>query len=163
MGRLANYLSRYKVEEMDGADRAKLFDVSEAVANRYLGGDFFENPAATRQAIKRMIGCREHEVFGVAFLTQQHQLMTNEVMFRGDVSSASIPPRQVTKRALEVNCCAVVIYHNHPSGSLKPSPDDLALTRKISECLRMFDIRLLDHFIVSPAGSISLAEQGLMP
>jgi DNA repair protein RadC len=71
-------------------------------------------------------------------------------------------PRIILKRALEHDATAIILCHNHPSGSLKPSKADEDLTYKIKEAARYFDIQVLDHIIVSDEGYYSFADEGLL-
>jgi DNA repair protein RadC len=85
-----------------------------------------------------------------------------EIISRGGITGTVADPRIILKRALEEDAVSIVLCHNHPSGSLKPSRADEALTRKIKEAARYFDIRVADHVIVSEAGFFSFADQGLL-
>ena len=71
-------------------------------------------------------------------------------------------PREVVRRGLQLNAVAVIAYHNHPSGVAEPSRSDEYLTHTLKSALALVDIRLLDHVVVSSAGSVSMAERGLM-
>jgi DNA repair protein RadC len=71
-------------------------------------------------------------------------------------------PRIILKKALEENAASMILCHNHPSGSLRPSRADEELTTKIKEASKYFDIRILDHIIVSEAGYFSFADEGIM-
>jgi DNA repair protein RadC len=78
------------------------------------------------------------------------------------LTQTSVYPREVVLRALHHRCAAVVLAHNHPSGSVQPSPADEALTRTLKAALALVDVRVLDHVIVAPGASISMAELGLL-
>jgi len=120
------------------------------------------SPELAVEHLRQMIGFQERECFVVVFLDNQHQIISTETMFYGTIDSASVHPREVVKRGLALNCAAALVAHNHPSGNLEPSQSDEHLTRKLKDALGIVDIRLLDHFVVSPVGHISLAERGLM-
>jgi len=83
-------------------------------------------------------------------------------MFKGTLDSASVYPREVVKRALELNAAAVIFAHNHPSGVSEPSQADRRITLRLKEALQIFDIRVLDHFIIGDGEPYSFAEQGLL-
>lgn len=108
------------------------------------------------------IAAKEHEVFGVMFLDSQHQMIDFEIMFRGTINSASVYPREVAKRALELNAAAVLLTHNHPSGQNAPSSADKAITVRIVDALNLLDIKVLDHIVVTKVGFTSFAESGLL-
>jgi DNA repair protein RadC len=83
-------------------------------------------------------------------------------MFRGTLSQTSVYPREVVMRALSLNAAAVVLAHNHPSGSTQPSRADQALTQTLKSALALVDVRVLDHFVVTGTQALSMAEQGLI-
>jgi DNA repair protein RadC len=103
---------------------------------------------------------REH--FEAAFLDTKHQLIARERLFSGTIDGAEVAPRIVVQRALAVNAAAVIVAHNHPSGSLKPSNADRAITRRLAEALALVEVRLLDHFVVTRCGAESMAKLGMM-
>ena len=122
----------------------------------------FDSPQAVRQYLQLQLGARPHEVFAVMFLDSQHRLIALEEMFRGTLSQTSVYPREVVMRALSLNAAAVVLAHNHPSGSTQPSRADQALTQTLKSALALVDVRVLDHFVVTSAQTLSMAEQGLL-
>ena len=71
-------------------------------------------------------------------------------------------PREVLRRALELNAAAVILAHNHPSGVAEPSASDLALTRDLTDLLRRIDVRVLDHLVVGRGCEVSFAERGFI-
>ncbi len=83
-------------------------------------------------------------------------------MFRGTLSQTSVYPREVVKRALVHNCAAVILAHNHPSGSIEPSRADEYLTQTLKTSLAIIDVRVLDHIIVGGDATTSFAERGLL-
>lgn len=119
-------------------------------------------PQLVRQFCQLTIGTREHEVFAVLMLDNKHYLIRMIEMFRGTIDSASVYPREIAKEALALNAAAVILAHNHPSGSSDPSAADRAITAKIKAALSLLDIRVLDHIIVSGRESFSFAEAGLL-
>jgi DNA repair protein RadC len=83
-------------------------------------------------------------------------------MFRGTVSQTSVYPREVVVRALSLHAVAVVLAHNHPSGSAQPSRADEVLTQSLKSALALVDVRVLDHFVVTAQQACSMAEMGLV-
>ena len=120
----------------------------------------FESPGAVRDYLKLNIGAKPHEVFLALFLDAQHCLLVTEELFRGTLAQTSVYPREVVKRALEVNAAAVVFAHNHPSGVAEPSRADELLTTALKNALALVDIRTLDHFIVAGHRVYSFSEHG---
>ena len=121
-----------------------------------------ESPQAVRQALLLQLGSLTHEVFAVMFLDSQHRLVRIEEMFRGTLSQTSVYPREVVLRALTLQASAVVLAHNHPSGSAQASRADQALTQALKSALALVDVRVLDHFVVTATEAQSMAEQGLI-
>ena len=105
---------------------------------------------------------RKHEVFGALFLDNRHRVIRVAEMFQGTIDGASVHPRVVAQRALELNAAAIVFFHNHPSGVAEPSNADEAITRRLREALALLDVRVLDHFVVAAGESVSFAESGLL-
>ena len=103
-----------------------------------------------------------HEVFSVIFLNQKHGVLAYRELFRGTISASSVHPREVVKEVLKENAAAVILAHNHPSGHVSPSPDDLRLTEDLKALLRHLDVRVLDHLIVGGNGYFSFAREGLL-
>lgn len=103
-----------------------------------------------------------HEVFGVIFLDQKHGILAYRELFRGTISASSVHPREVVKEVLEENAAAVILVHNHPSGCVSPSPDDLRLTEDLRALLKLIDVRVVDHLILGANGYFSFAREGLL-
>jgi len=148
------------------AKRAELIAVLElarrAMAERLKERAVFDSPEAVKQYLQLHIGSRPYEVFAVLFLDAQHRLIVIEELFRGTLTQTSVYPREVVTRALHNQAAAVVLSHNHPSGSIEPSRADESLTQTLSAALSLIDVRVLDHVIVSAGQAFSMAEKGLL-
>jgi DNA repair protein RadC len=103
-----------------------------------------------------------HEVFGVVFLNRANKINHFEIISSGGITGTVADPRIILKKALEENAVGLILCHNHPSGSLKPSRADEELTTKIREAARYFDIKVIDHIIVSEDGHFSFADEGIL-
>ncbi|MGA9753274.1 MAG: DNA repair protein RadC [Acidobacteriota bacterium] len=103
-----------------------------------------------------------HEVFSVIFLNQKHGVLAYRELFRGSIHASSVHPREVVKEVLKENAAAVILAHNHPSGHVSPSPDDLRLTEDMKALLAHLDVRVVDHLIVGGNGYFSFAREGLL-
>jgi len=114
------------------------------------------------QYLKAMLKDLTYEVFAVLFLNRANKINHFEIISRGGITGTVADPRIILKRALEEDATSIVLSHNHPSGSLKPSRADEELTKKIREAARYFDIKVIDHIIVSEEGYYSFADDGLM-
>ena len=124
--------------------------------------DTLANPTAVRDYFRLKLGDRPHEVFAIAFLDAQHRVLVTEEMFRGTLTQTSVYPREVVIEALNRQAAAVILCHNHPSGSALPSLADEALTQNLKSALALVDVRVLDHLIVTRAKVLSFAEAGLL-
>ena len=103
-----------------------------------------------------------HEVFAVLFLNRANKINHFQIVSEGGITGTVADPRIILKKALEEDAVSIILCHNHPSGSLKPSGTDQELTKKIKEAAKFFDIKVLDHLIVSDAGYYSFADEGLL-
>jgi len=103
-----------------------------------------------------------YEVFAVLFLNRANKVNHFEIISRGGITGTVADPRIILKKALEEDATSIVLSHNHPSGSLKPSRADEELTKKIKEAAKYFDIKVIDHIIVSEEGHYSFADNGVL-
>ncbi|MDF1831518.1 MAG: DNA repair protein RadC [Porticoccaceae bacterium] len=154
------------VKGLGPAKFAQLQSVLE-LARRHLGEQLtreqvFTNPKTVRQFVRTHFQGYQREVFLCLFLDTRHCLIACEELFQGTIDSASVYPREVVKRALQINAGAVIFSHNHPSGIAEPSGDDVQITQRLKEALGLVDIRVLDHIVVGHSEEISLAERGLL-
>lgn len=101
---------------------------------------------------------REH--FWVIYLNQGNRIITSEVASSGGITGTHVDTRLIVRKALEVHATQIILCHNHPSGLLKPSLADKALTQKIRDAAILFDIKVTDHLIVSNEGYYSFADEG---
>ena len=96
------------------------------------------------------------------FLDVQNRLLSFQPMFRGSLAQTMVYPREVAKTALALGADGVVLAHNHPGGTVKPSQADLKLTRALQEALALIDVTVRDHIIVAQGKYLSMAEEGLL-
>jgi DNA repair protein RadC len=155
-----------KVKGLGPAKRAEIIAVLElarrAVAQRLSERTVLSDPAAVKEYLQLHLAQRSHEVFAVLFLDAQNKLLTMKEMFHGTLTQTSVYPREVVIAALQHQAAAVVLSHNHPSGTVQPSRADEALTQTIKAALALVDVRVLDHIIVGPGQALSMTEQGLL-
>jgi DNA repair protein RadC len=102
------------------------------------------------------------EIFAVVFLNRANKINHFEIISQGGITGTVADPRIILKKALEMDAVNIILCHNHPSGSLKPSRADEELTAKIKEASSYFDIKVLDHIIVSEEGYFSFADRGIL-
>lgn len=124
--------------------------------------DILEHPDATRRFLSSRLRHYQQEVFACLFLDNRHRVILFEELFRGTINGASVHPREVVRRALQLNAAAVILAHNHPSGVAEPSRADIQLTRRLTDALALVDIRVLDHFVIGEGDGVSFAERGLI-
>ncbi len=122
----------------------------------------FATPGAVKLYLQLQLGGEQHERFAVLYLNVQNQLIAFEVMSIGTLTQTSVYPREIVLAALAHGASAVVLAHNHPSGSVQPSDADFKLTQTLQTTLQLVDVRVLDHVIVAPGEALSMAERGLM-
>ena len=158
-----------ELAQVKGLGPAKLSEIlavlelaRRAMAQRLQEGTVLDSPQAVKQFLQIHLSALPHEVFAVMFLDVQHRMLAMEEMFKGTLSQTSVYPREVVKRALHHQASAVVLAHNHPSGSVQPSRADEALTQTLKAALALIDVRVLDHIIVARGQSLSMAERGLV-
>ena len=125
-------------------------------------GNALTSPEITRAFLSAQLRGYSYEVFACLFLDNQHRVIILEELFRGTIDGASVYPREVVKQALHHNAAAVIFAHNHPSGITEPSQADKQITEKLKKALELFDIRVLDHFIIGDGDPYSFAEHGLI-
>lgn len=148
------------------AKRAELAAVLE-LARRAIGEQLkvrsvLDNAQAVKNYLQLHLAGRAQEVFAVLFLDNQHRLIKMEELFWGTLAQTSVYPREVVVRALHHNAAAVVLAHNHPSGSTEPSHADQTLTQTLKAALALIDVRVLDHVVVAPGDALSMAERGMV-
>lgn len=162
----ASVQSLQLVKGLGPAKQAELLAVFElarrALSQRLKEREVFQTPDAVKHYLQLQLAHKNHEVFAVLFLDSQNRLLALEELFRGTLSQTSVYPREVVMRALHHQAAAVVLSHNHPSGSVQPSRADEHLTQTLKASLALVDVRVLDHIIVGQGQALSMAEQGLM-
>lgn len=132
------------------------------VREELAAGAALTSPGAVRDYLRLSIGTKAHEVFVCLWLDAQHRVIHVEEAFRGTLTQTSVYPREIVKKALQVNAAAVIFAHNHPSGAAQPSQADELLTRNLKEALALIEVKVLDHFVVAGNQAISFAERGLV-
>ena len=120
------------------------------------------SPNAVREFLIHRIGGLGHEVFVALFLDAQNRLIAADDLFRGTLTQTSVYPREVVKHALAHNAGAIIFAHNHPSGVCEPSRADEHLTSTLKQALALIDVKVIDHFIIAGAKTLSFAERGLL-
>lgn len=167
-----NELGKVTVNELmkiNGIGEAKAITIAAAleIGRRRQAGKSLDKTAITTSRdfanyLQSHLQDHNHEVFAVAYLNRSNKVNHFETISVGGITGTIADPRIILKRALEQNAVGLILGHNHPSGSLKPSRQDEDLTRKIKEAAKYFDIKVLDHIIVSDSGYFSFADEGIL-
>lgn len=92
------------------------------------------------------------EKFGIIYLNAQNAFLSSEVLFEGSLTGSAIYPREIIKRVLELNAAAIIIGHNHPSGSVNPSERDKEITQVIRQACKTIEVVFHDHIIIGNNG-----------
>ena len=108
------------------------------------------------------IGMRENEHFVALFLSSNNKLLNYDILASGTVNRVTVYPREIVKSALKYHAVSVIIAHNHPSGDITPSKQDITMTNNIRDALKTVDITLHDHVIVSFSKYQSFKQLGLL-
>ncbi len=119
-----------------------------------------DNPVKVRRFFQSKLAGLGHECAAFLYLDSRFKPIQYIEQDMGTINQASVYPREIVKTALRLNAAALIMSHNHPSGSTEPSAADLNLTLHLKKALALIDVRLLDHIIVTAADTISLAELG---
>lgn len=139
-------------------------DRALAILGRHLRalGDVLDCVDTVRDYLALRLGADPCERFAVVYLDSQHRAIAYECHFTGTLTQTSVHPREIVVAALKHGAAAVILAHNHPSGSLRPSRADELLTEALKGALALVDVRVLDHIILGGRGSYSMAEHGLV-
>ena len=166
--------------EVIAAPRAQLMEVKgvgEAVANhlkiveaaaqrltktKVMGRAALSSWSALLDYCTAAMARRQTEEFRVLFLDRKNILVADEVLNRGTVDHAPVYPREIVKRALELNASALILVHNHPSGDPAPSKADIAMTREVASAAKALGITIHDHLVIGRSGHASFKSLGLL-
>ncbi len=157
------------LKEIKGVGDNNVFGlkIAQAVARRYLadrvvGADFIRSANDVIEYLTHKLRDRAKEAFIVIYLNGRNQIIRMEELFEGTLTTSAVYPREVVKNALKNNAAALVFVHNHPSGTLTPSRDDMAITKKLKQALTTIDVSVHDHLIIAGDGYYSFADHGVL-
>ncbi len=154
------------IKGLGPAKRSELAAVVElarrALAHQLREGPVFAAPQEVKDFVALHLQAQQREVFAVLFLDAQHRLLHWQEVFHGTLNQTSVYPREVLRIAMQFNAAAVILAHNHPSGSPEPSRADHAVTQTMAQALNLLDVRVLDHLVVGAGQVVSFAERGWM-
>ena len=166
-GVLSAPLSR--LEKIDGVGPAVALElkVMETVTHRMTRAKIMQRPIISSwdsvlDYCHTVMAHRDIEQFRVLFLDRKNVLIADEQQGEGTVDHVPVYPREVVKRALELNASAIILVHNHPSGDPTPSEEDITMTNHIEHAAGALGISLHDHLIIGRSREISFKSQGLI-
>lgn len=154
----------YKFKNSDSMEIAELKQAFELLAeDRVIDNEIrLKDERSLLDFLKFKIGFNEREEFIVIFLNNCNIMTGYEVLFKGTIDESAIYPREIAERVFKYKAKGVIFAHNHPSGNLRPSKQDISITEHMQEFLDMIDVKLLEHVIITKDGYFSFLEEGLI-
>lgn len=119
------------------------------------------SPADAANLLMPEMGLLEQEELRTLLLDTKHHVLDSVTVYRGNVNTSVIRVAELFREAVRLNCAAMIVAHNHPSGDPTPSPDDVRVTEQIVQAGKLLDIEVLDHLIIGRQRYVSLKERGL--
>ena len=158
------------VRDLDGERRYIAGDELIEAARAAIAADWrskrprvrLNNSQDSEARLQVLLADSPRERFGVLFLDCRNRVIDWRIMFEGTLDSAMVYPREIARACLENNAASIILAHNHPSGVAEPSQADHLITERIRKCVELLDVRVVDHFIVTPHGCASLARLGAL-
>ncbi|MDD7886416.1 DNA repair protein RadC [Flavivirga sp. 57AJ16] len=162
-------LSTIELMEFKGVGEAKAVTIAAAMelGRRRRGGEALEKSKITssRSAFELMqpiIGELKHEEFWIIYLNNSNKVIQKNQLSKGGITGTLVDVRLVLKNALEVGATGLILAHNHPSGTLRPSDADRQITCKLKKAAQNLDIKVLDHLIITEKSYFSFADESLL-
>lgn len=154
-----------KQTEGVGEKGAVFLTLIRQVEVRYLASDLpgknvYDRPDKVKAHLRLLVQGRGMECFGAIFTDQQHRLVATQILFEGTVDRTAVYPRNLMKRALELDAKGLILFHNHPGGTARASQEDIDLTTRMAEAGSPLDIKILDHFLIAGKEVLSFKENG---
>ena len=125
-------------------------------------GKVIENATDAVEHLRLFIEDQHRESFVVMYLNGRNALLTTEVLFSGSLTTSAVYPRELIRRILRHGSAAIIVSHNHPSGNLNPSRDDIKITEKIKAATAVIDVQLHDHLVLTDTGFYSFADHRIL-
>lgn len=151
------------ISDVKALELLACFELSRRIAyETAVEKNVIRDPESLLEWLYREIGSSQQERFLAVYLNTANHIIDYQVLFVGTINEAGVYPREVFKQALLLNSTNLMLVHNHPSGNLRPSRNDINLTREFVQIGRLMNIRILDHLIVSNSDFFSFAANGLL-
>ncbi|MEN3322819.1 DNA repair protein RadC [Mariniflexile soesokkakense] len=162
-------LSIKQLMEFKGIGEAKAITIAAALelGRRRRGEEALEKKKITSsksvfELMQPVIGELQHEEFWIVYLNNSNKVIQKNQLSKGGITGTLVDVRLVLKNALEVGATGLVLAHNHPSGTLKPSEADKQITTKLKMAAESLDIKVLDHLIITENAYFSFADEGIL-
>ena len=162
-------LSIKQLMEFKGIGEAKAIAITAALelGRRRRGEEALEKKKITSSAsvfelLQPFIGELPHEEFWIVYLNNSNKVIQKNQLSKGGITGTLVDIRLALKIALEVGATGIILAHNHPSGTLKPSEADKQLTSKLSNAAKSLDIKVLDHLIITEKAYFSFADENIL-
>ncbi|MFT3910595.1 MAG: DNA repair protein RadC [Ferruginibacter sp.] len=162
-------ISLKEFQKIKGIGEAKAITIAAALElgrrrhnSVVIGKTMVRNSKEIAEYLKTVLKDFNYEVFVVIFLNRANKIKHFEIISRGGITGTVADPRMILKKAIEEEATSIILSHNHPSGNLVPSKADEEITQKIKMAATYFDIKVLDHIIVSDEGYFSFADEGMI-
>ncbi|MFC4721426.1 DNA repair protein RadC [Geojedonia litorea] len=167
-----NQLGKFSVQQLmqfKGIGEAKAITIAAAMelGRRRRGEEALEKKKITSsvsvfELMQPIIGELPHEEFWIIYVNNSNKVIQKQQLSKGGITGTLVDVRLVLKTALEVGATGLILAHNHPSGTLKPSEADKQLTQKLKTAAQNLDIKVLDHLIVTEKAYFSFADENLL-
>lgn len=158
-----------ELQEINGIGPNNVFGLklSQTVAQRYLadriiGHDIITSSDEVLDYLKHNLRDKKQEIFSVIYLNGRNEIIGMEELFHGSLTISAVYPREVVKKVLKQNAAAIILVHNHPSGNLNPSEEDIKITKKLKDAVATIDVKVHDHLIIAGNNYYSFADNNLL-
>jgi len=160
----ADYRAFRHVSGIGVAKYAQLKGIAE-LARRFYSVKMLEetallSPEMTLEFLQSQLAGENREIFMAIFLDNHNRVLKYSRLFTGTIDQVEVHPREIVREAMKINAAAVILAHNHPSGSAEPSKADRIITEKVVKCCQLMEIRVLDHLVIGRGEYVSFAERG---
>lgn len=158
-----------ELQEINGIGPNNVFGLklSQTVARRYLadriiGHNIVTSSDEVLDYLKHNLRDKKQEIFSVIYLNGRNEIIGMEELFHGSLTNSAVYPREVVKKVLKQNAAALIFVHNHPSGNLNPSQEDIKITKKLKDAVATIDVKVHDHLIIAGNNYYSFADNNIL-
>lgn len=140
----------------------RYIELADMILTAHESATPMHSPKGIAQMLMDLIGRKRKEVFAIVLLNTAHQIINIEIVTEGTVDRTIIDPREAFRNAIIQDATSIILSHNHPGGSMKPSEEDVDVTRRLQKAGEILKINVLDHIIVSGRKYYSFVENGIL-